>query len=323
MTSADLSGGLLITGGTGFVGSHIARQVLRENVEGKIILYDLFPNLNAVKDLLKNDRVVLERADITDFATLSYIARKHEVTNIIHTAALLGGVAESNIYTGMKINVEGYHNVMELERVLDVNKVVWASSASVYGFSSTPGNIMYEDSPKNPTAIYAMSKLYCEMTAEKYYKNYGLKSIALRLPMVFGPDRNYSPKSFDISIFETPLRNQPITVGEDEYNLTGDWLYVKDAANAFYLSLFGGSPDFSIYNVGGETKTIGEMIGIIKNIIPSTKVEIDKQSKKTSRGSITLSSEKITRELNYKPIYGVEKGVKDYIESLRNTLKSA
>src|SRR5208282_2494552 len=124
----------LITGGTGFIGSRIVRDLVREGQP--VIIFDSFPQMNAVKQFLSESElggVKFLQGDILDLASLFRVCKEYEVENIIHMAYFKILHAKANPLWATRVNCEGTGNVFEAARILRLKRVVWASSIAVFG----------------------------------------------------------------------------------------------------------------------------------------------------------------------------------------------
>ena len=304
----------IVIGGGGFIGGHLSRELVSQLERNeKLVLYDLYPALDGLTDI--KDKIVLERGDVLDLPKLAEVFKMYRVSKIFYLVVHMRG-AETELYKAAQINVIGFHNVFELARLFDVNKIVWASSVAVYGTPSSDVAYVDEQYPPNPDTVYGMCKMYEEFMARQYFKVHGVPNIAIRPSMVFGPLRFYNPVGFDIRIFENPAKGLPVTVSAGDLPKSVNWSYVKDVAHAFALAMANDGVKYGIYNVGGETETMRGIMDIVKGFIPSTKFEVKPAEHVQASRYFDLNWEKVRKELNYSPLYGLRNGIKDYLDSL-------
>ncbi len=130
---------IMITGGTGFLGSYLTRHLVREkSIMGKdLILFDRYPNKDRIADVL--DQVILLTGDITEPTELAAAMKTYEVDQVYHLAAILGDPTPTQVVSYMKVMCDGTLNVFETARVMGVKRVVYASSVAVYGRASFRG----------------------------------------------------------------------------------------------------------------------------------------------------------------------------------------
>lgn len=186
---------VLITGGTGFLGSYLTRHLVQEKgIKGKeLVLFDRYPNTERIAEVA--DRVTLVTGDITEPTELAAAIKHYGVDQVYHLAAILGDPPSGQVISYMKVMCDGTLNVFETCRILGVKRVVYGSSVAVYLGGSRwrgarkPGEELDEDDAPNPFGFYGMCKLYSEHLAALYTRRFGLETVGLRPTSVFGMGR--------------------------------------------------------------------------------------------------------------------------------------
>ncbi len=309
---------VLITGGSGFIGSHIARSLVRAGYN--VVIYDVVVNGKLIKDI-RND-VVIVQGDVTDNTLLLETIRKYKVNAIMHYAALLSAATEKNPYQGFKVNFEGTWNVFNTAKTLGVKAIIFASSAAVYG-SNIP-EVVREDTYTVPETLYGISKQYGEMLGLWFYRRYSIDFAAFRYGSVIGPGRrNGGFSAYSTLIIQKAAQgeNYVINVSEDTCLPI---IYVKDAANLAIVALENISRLKSrIYNVAGLTPspTAREIVNVVnkyvKNVYMEFKpdplaVEVVKSWPKN------MDCSRLERELNWRPRYSdLNLLVEDFINEVK------
>ena len=244
---------VLITGGTGFVGSHLAASLVRDGHE--VVTVDERPRTTLLDRLDVAADVTIERGDVTDFAALARVVEKTDATRLVHLAAPLSSDGTNHI-TATQVYTGGPNNVLEAARVFDeqVDRVVLASSETVYGPGSEYDLPVSEDALLDPDTTYSAGKRYAECLGRTYRQEYGISAVSLRPTGVFGPGAN-RPIEF-ASLFEKPPLGETAEVRGGETKVS--WLYVKDAADAFQRATLAtlNSLTHHVYNVRGEVTTV-------------------------------------------------------------------
>jgi UDP-glucose 4-epimerase len=233
----------VITGGSGFIGSHLCNLLCSQGHSVRIL--DIVPPPLGVK-------AEFVRASVLDAPRVQRLLAGAE--GVVHLAALVDVTASlSDPFSDFQVNAQGTINVLEAARHAGVEKVAYASSAAVYG---NPVEIpVNENHPTQPLSPYGASKLTAERYVLLYNSLYGMKNTALRLFNVYGKGQNaHSPYSGVITKFANALceGRQPIIYGDGSQ--TRDFVNVADVCNAFSLALgLGGSSEPMNIGSGKET----------------------------------------------------------------------
>ena len=172
---------VLITGGTGFIASHLARKLVE--LGEKVVLFDLHPNEKSIMDI--KDKVQIVVGDVSNYQTLTDTIVKNDIGSVIHTAALLSMAAADELVNAYRVNIEGTFNLLEACRVNDVNRFVFVSSLSAFG-PNTPFPF-HNKSYREPASFYGASKVAGEVLGTFYNLTHGMDFRCVRLAVVIGP----------------------------------------------------------------------------------------------------------------------------------------
>jgi UDP-glucose 4-epimerase len=235
----------LITGGAGFIGSHLAESLVGRGDSVRVL--DNFSSGRRENLAAVSEKVEVLEGDIRDRNAVR--AAVAGMDFVLHQAALVS-VSQSveNPDETLAINVGGTLNVLQASREAQVRKVVLASSCAVYGAGSVPTR---EDQPPMPLSPYAASKQACESFAVAFYYSFKLPSVCLRYFNVFGPRQDFhSPYSGVIAIFiARVVAGQPVTIYGDGRQ-TRDFVYVGDVVRANLLACESDRADGRAVNIG-------------------------------------------------------------------------
>tara|TARA_B100001559_G_scaffold24546_1_gene19647 strand:- start:264 stop:1163 length:900 start_codon:yes stop_codon:yes gene_type:complete len=256
----------VITGGAGFIGSHIAKLLVEKNHDVTVIdnlSRGRLENLSKIKE-----EIVFRKMDILDFDSLKEVIFNSD--GIFHQAALTS-VPES--FTQKEkyhnVNVKGTENIFKLAKEFR-KKVVYASSSSIYGNTTTIP--IHENSEKNPINPYGVTKLDDEKLAKKYH-NLGLSVIGLRYFNVYGIGQtNDYAGVITKFIDQINLNKSPIIFGDGTH--TRDFISVEDIAKANLLSM-ESKTDFSFLNVGTGISTSIKELAEVMIELSGKKMEIN------------------------------------------------
>jgi len=303
---------VLITGGAGFIGSHLTAYLTYKGVE--VVVLDNLLRGNKIEDSIL-DKITLIQGDVRDQDLVIKLAENCEY--IYHLAAILGvDVVADNPVETMETEVEGTKNVVYAALKQGVKKVIYASTSGVYGHSAIEKSVD-EYIMIDPRTSYAMAKRYNEIYLKAMYEERGLESISLRFFNVYGPrqdDRMVIPR-----FFEQALKNEPITVfGSGKQ--TRDFTSVEETIISL-VKLTEISKGAEIFNIANETEmNILELAIHIKELTQSSS-EIKLIESPANRYDYEVerrvgSSEKLYKATGFKPNTDIRIGLKNLHETL-------
>src|SRR5688572_9355248 len=305
----------LVTGGAGFIGSHIAEELLRRQHQVRIL--DNFSTGKRENLAFAANTAELEviEGDVRDAETVGRAA--HGVEGIFHEAGLVSVPATSETpRLSFEVNAGGTFNVLEAARHGKVRRVVFASSAAVYVDSTVLP--LAETVEPRPLSPYGLDMLYGEQMGTLWHSLYGQQMIALRYFNVFGPRQDpASPYSGVISIFVNLLRagRSPTIFGDGEQ--TRDFVYVRDVVNANLRAMFAGPAGFHVFNVGGGRETsLNQLLSELQQL---TGTSLKPGYVKARDGDIRHSLADISlirRELGYAPGGTLTEGLRLLLDSV-------
>ena len=311
---------VLITGGAGFLGSHLARRLVAGG--HKVILFDNFASAIQQDWRGLEQHPTLIAGDILDLSHLIRVVKEHSVQRIVHTAAIVGVPAslERPLYTA-RVNIEGSLNVFEAARLLAVERVVDISSEEVYG--AFTADTVTEDHPQNPISPYGITKAAVERFGNHYARHYDLPYVAVRLSWVYGPGfpRPRIPRSW---VEDALLGRRTVLRKGGDHRI--DFTYVDDAVEGLRLVLEAPSLEHNAYNVAsGQAPTLLGLAAQLRELIPSWEYEIGPGLLEQVPGWIAprkgaLDISRISRELNYRPVYDLKTGLSLYLKSVQRDL---
>lgn len=254
---------ILVIGGAGFIGSHVVAELLKTDI-GELVIYDNFARgkRSHIASYLKDPRCTLypSGGDIRDIDLLNDAMQG--VDCVIHLAAMWLLHCKDFPRTAFNVNIEGTFNVLEACVKNNVKRLVFSSSASVYGDAvEVP---MKETHPFNNRNFYGATKIACEALCRAYYDRYGLSYVGLRYMNVYGPHQDQTAAYTGvIPIMLNKIdANEPPTINGDGTQAY-DFIYVEDAARCNVHALQADVSD-EFYNVGSGVQTsIKELCDLI------------------------------------------------------------
>lgn len=282
----------LVTGGAGFIGSHIAQKLINSQ-KGKVVIFD---NLSTGKKENIPSGCEFVEADIRDKEKLRQAMEKVDI--VFHEAAFVSvrGSFEKP-EDELNINCCGTLNVLEAASKQNVKKIIFASSRTVYG---KPKYFPIDEKhPLNPISPYGLSKVRGELYCQIFEENYGITPIILRYFNVYGIRQTFSSYAGVITRFiNQALNKKPLTIyGSGEQ--TRDYVWVEDVAQANLSAAFSNSK--GIFNIGKSKEISVNQIAdmIFKHLGKREKVYLDKPAGEVKRALADIS--KAEKLLNYKP----------------------
>lgn len=310
----------LVTGGAGFIGSHLIEKLISE-AGNKIICLDNFDEFynpaikrKNVSPFISKNNFELVEGDIRDKQILQSIFTKDKIDVVIHLAAR-AGVRPSLKLPALyfDVNVNGTINILETMRENNCTKMVFASSSSVYG-NNTKVPFSEDDNVDFPISPYAASKKAGELVCHTYNHLYGFDISCLRFFTVYGPRQR--PEMAIHQFARNILEGKSINVFGDG-STKRDYTFVDDIIQGVTASIknLGG---YHIYNLG-ESKTI-ELINLINLITKHVGKQAIINWQTEQPGDVKLTYSDVTKahkELNYNPTTSMEEGIKKFVDWMR------
>lgn len=305
---------IVVTGGAGFIGSHLCEALVEQGNE--VVVIDTLLRGNKIPKHIFSE-IEFHQVDVSDEEKVVNITKGADV--IFHFAAILGVdiVADNPIET-METEVNGMQSVAHAATINQIGKIVYASTSGVYGHLALEKSVD-EDILVDPRTSYAMAKRYNEIYLASLFEEKGIHSSAIRFFNVYGlrqDNRMVIPR-----FFEQAMSNEPITV-YGSGNQTRDFTNVKDAVKATIL-LSEKINGMEIFNVANEREsTIGELAEIIRDMAGSTSeiqhIDAPKKRYDYEVGRRYGSSAKLEKFTGYKPNTNLQEGLVSIYDSIRN-----
>lgn len=306
---------VLVTGGAGFIGSHIARRLVQDGHRVSVVDNLSEGKLSNLHDL--KDKIKFYQEDILNLSFLNKVLKN--IDFIFHEAALRSVLrsVEKPLATN-KVNIEGTLNILMVARNNKVKRVIFASSSSVYGDQQAKN--LSENLCPNPLSPYALSKLAGEIYLKQFYKLYGLETISLRYFNVFGPFQDPENEyAAVIPIFITKmLKNLSPTIHWDGYQ-SRDFTYIDNVVDANILAMQAKHTYGEVVNISeGKTISINQLFNTI-NIYLRTNIQPLKAPKRAGDIKNTLGDIKKARTiLNFSVKISFKDGIKKTIAWYKN-----
>jgi UDP-glucuronate 4-epimerase len=313
---------ILVTGIAGFIGSHLAKNLLKrgESILGIDNLSDYY-DVNLKKDRLNNlktyKNLTFENIDISNYDDLEKVIKKYKISKVCHLAAQAG--VRYSLEAPMeyiKSNIVGHLNILEICRNLNIKNLVYASSSSVYG-GNTKVPFSTEDRVDTPVSLYAATKRSDELMSYTYNHLYGINTIGLRFFTVYGP---WGRPDMATWIFTKKIINgDPIEV----YNngiMQRDFTYIDDIISGT-ISILDSckeetSQNFSkVYNIGNnKPENLLDFISIIEGYLGIKAIKVMKPLQKGDVANTYADISAIKSDFNFIPKTKIIEGIPKFID---------
>jgi len=308
---------ILITGGSGFIGSELSNDLLQKG--HRVVLFDMIPPERERKEVL------FVRGNISDWAEVINIVRDYKVEHIFHLAAMLSAQCEANPWAAVQVNGLGIYHILEASRLFGVKKVIFTSSMGAYGI--VPNGIVNDETVQKPQTLYGVTKVFGELLGLYYHRRFGIDFRGIRFPQLVGPGiksegyGQYNPKMIESALKGTPF--EAWVTKETSIPI----MYIKDAVRCL-VDLFeanGSKIKTRVYNVGQITPspTAGELLEEIAKHFPKVSISFKPDPKamevlKTIPRQ--LEDQNARKEWDWTIRYGLKEMVDDFIKEFNPNL---
>jgi len=256
-------GGVLITGGRGFLGRSLGKLLQRQTY--RVISADITP-----ADAGSNGTV----CDMTDLSQLRAVFQSERLDAIVHLAAILPTAAQQQPMLATRVNIQGSIHLLEMAREFGVRRFIFGSSLSVYG-SCPEDQVVSEDKRAAPEDLYGAGKLYVEQLGEAYRRASGVEFASLRIGRVVGPGSRSTTSAWRSEIFErlraTDSTRIEIPYVESERVLL---VHVDDVAQMLFELLRAERLGHTVYNAACDSVTVGELKSALERLNPRVQVTL-------------------------------------------------
>jgi len=256
---------ILITGGAGFIGSHLAKRLIE--AEKEVVIFDVKPEENHPLP----EGVKIFKGDVSNLDDLDKVCSEYSFSAIFHLAAIMAPLTEEDPYKAFKTNIEGTMNILHIAVNYKIKTIIYPSSATVFGPDRLPP--FTEEDLLDPWNFYSSYKMVNEIIGSIFSKKYDLNFRAVRFPIIVGPGRDpfLGITKYPIQMVEEAVRGHPFEVDvlpETKVPI----IYIDDAVQILINLWRSENLLFEIYNVDGLWVTAKEIADGIKKIIPSAEI---------------------------------------------------
>ena len=308
----DISGStVLVTGGSGLIGSHTVDALAKEDVR-RIIVFDKVINERNLSEARRSKKVKIVQGDIFNPEEVKKASKG--VDYVFHLAGMLLLPSSKDPRGALRDNIIGMFNLLETLTRQKIKRFIYSSSVSIYG-SSKKKVLMKEDYPLNNRTMYGAGKIVAEQFCRVFHDMTGLTYLALRYSSVYGPRQHYEglyPRLIMESMDRIEKGLPPQIEGKGEE--IQDFVYAEDVARANLLALKSDIDDEAFNIVSGRPTTVRELIQTLLDLTnPRLKIKFLPRSNKVSVPFRWFSVDKAKRLLKFRPDTDLKTGLKKLI----------
>ena len=263
----------LVTGGMGCIGAW-ALYHLRQSGK-RAVNFDASSDRQRIDWLMSAERqrdITFVQGDLRDAEAVKSVVAEHNITHVIHLAALQVPFCRANPILGAQVNVTGTVNIFEAAKAQGIEHIAFASSIGVYGPPSEfPPGLIANDAPQNPRTLYGAYKVCNEGTAQVYYYEDGISSACLRPYTVYGVGRNQGMTSEPTAALVAAVQGQAYEIG---FSGTMQFQLAADVARQFILAAETKLDGAFGFNLGGKPATVADFVACAKSVLPAAEIDV-------------------------------------------------
>ncbi len=315
---------LLVTGGTGGIGYWVIRRLVEEGIHP--VIFDIAPAMDRLGKLA--EKVTVVQGDVLIPEEVLEVIKNYKITHIIHMAAFIGQTLLASPPRSVRVNCVGTTNMLELARLNNIERFVFTSSKNVFGaivgeYGPPTFKPVDESYRREPISVYGASKLLIENYIELYKKIYSMDIRAVRFSATFGPGKVQAHAQARVPVADRLIVNAAqgiktsFPTGRD---MTQDWLYYKDIAQAVVKAMTADNVKSTFFNIGsGVAKSLQDIADTAKKFFPQAEIELGPgaNARKDDTGTtVVFDITRARQELGYEPQFLLDAAVEDYYKEL-------
>ena len=306
----------LVTGGTGFIGARVVRNLLARGIP--VVIGEATPDEDVADDLKGADIMAM---DVADERAIAAVFEKHrDITHCVHLAYLMSAEVEANPALGVEVNLLGMVNMFEVAVRLRLARLVFASSETVYGasqrvYGDRPVNEDDFCSPADHLFTYGIMKVLNEFMAQKYVAKRGASIACVRPAVVFGHGRKRGSLLWAEAFASQPAVGHPAHLPFSGHS-RDTWIYKDDCAEQIVRLALRPTLAHFAYNNGGDCASGEELAAAVRYWLPDARIEFD-ESKPTTPLIDWQDGRRLSDEIQFKP-RTLRDGVRAHINEARD-----
>jgi nucleoside-diphosphate-sugar epimerase len=305
---------VLVTGGTGFIGSCVTRALLARGQS--VVCFDLRPDPARLGAAASSPGLTVVEGDIARIGDLLEAIRAHGVNRVIHTAAVLTATCQAAPAAAVRVNVVGTTHVFEAARLSDVVRVVYASSLVVHGSQGDHGDRLLDEAASyHPHTFYAHTKVANEATAAGYTARFGLDCRGLRIGAPFGPGGQMGRPGAEVTRLATlAATGAPVAIrlarGESPPST-----YVDDIAEIFVRLAFATTLTSPVYLCSVAAVPIDEVAEAVRRLVPAAAITFGDEGARVTL-PYRIDARRLEQDIGFRPP-AIAIRLRDHINAVR------
>ncbi len=297
---------ILVTGGCGFIGTHVVRALLAQGDEA--VVFDLAPESALPEDL--RGKVTHVRGDCASEVELYRTLAAGKIEGIMHLGGLMGGMCEPDPPRAFQVNFRSTQVLLDASLVLGIKRFFFMSSIAV--FDPRQPEPVPDDGLKNPPNVYGQTKLAGEHLMRWYTETYGLDTRGIRPTWVWGPNRvNGLTALYTTAMIDAIAAGKAVHI--DNPHERGDWLYIHDCVRAMLLLWNAKNPGRRVYTVCGSVHSIREVAEIASRYCNNAGVTFSDTPKPPSLYAVRFDDSAARKDFGWRPEYTIQTAIRDHI----------
>lgn len=319
---------VLVTGGTGFVGANVVRELARGGQE--VVSFDIAPADDLARGFVAPwaGRIEFVAGDIRDGAAVERLARGYRIDRVVHAATYTVNQRALEVERGREvigINVEGLANILELARAAGARRFVYLSSGAAYGAAAATDQTYGEDLPAAPDFLYGITKYAGELLTRRYGELHGFQTVSVRLSTPYGPMERVTGHRAVMSVLYEwtgqAVRGEPLSAHDPDGGR--DYIYVVDTARGIRQILNAPELPHDLYNLtSGVWVTNREIVATLGQLAPGISAALAAAVPGPAEGAPSrgpLSPHRLRQDLGWRPEYDLRAGLADYLRWQRES----
>ncbi len=307
---------ILITGGGGFIGLNLARDLIDRGQE--VLLIDLHP-FKPPSFLIPymEKEIKMVQGDIRDLSFLYQVMKENRIDSIIHAASL--HETTGTLYKSLKVNIDSTIEILQAARIFNLRRVSFISSMMVYLLNKSMEKVEEDqDLPRVSFGYISATKKAGEQICQLYAEEYGMSVPITRPSCVWGPLYR-SGLQLQQAMVENSVSGKPTVFQEVYGGRRMPYVYVRDCVRAISLVHLAPSLKHDVYNItDGESHSLADFADALREVIPATQIKLGTTRSEKDFDLPSMSIERIQEDLGFTPEYDFKRAVRAYIDWVRD-----